>query len=60
MQIRKVIQRRIRRSAEGVDAAGDLNAAIAANVGERSATTHVSNRSEKEERRDEEERRASS
>ena len=36
MQIRKVIQRRIRRSGQGVDFAGDLNAAIAANVGERS------------------------
>ena len=45
MQIRKVIQRRIRRSGNGVDMSGDINAAIAANVGERSSTTHVSSRS---------------
>jgi hypothetical protein len=45
MRFRKVIQRRIRRSGGGVDAVGDVNAAIAANVGERSQTTHVSSRS---------------
>jgi hypothetical protein len=45
MRFRKIIQRRIRRSADGVDLVGDLNAAIAANVGERSQTTHVSSRS---------------
>jgi hypothetical protein len=45
MQIRKVIQRRIRRSADGVDLAGDVNAAVSANVGESSSTSHVSSRS---------------
>ena len=45
MRLRKIIQRRIRRSANGVDVVGDINAAIAANVGERSQTTHVSSRS---------------
>jgi hypothetical protein len=45
MQIRKVIQRRIRRNAEGVDFLGDVNAAISANVGEPSGTTRVSSRS---------------
>jgi hypothetical protein len=45
MQIRKVIQRRIRRNTEGVDVVGDVNAAISANVGESSSTSHVSSRS---------------
>jgi hypothetical protein len=45
MQIRKILQRRIRKSTGGVDLVGDVNAAIAANVGERSQTTHVSSRS---------------
>jgi hypothetical protein len=45
MQIRKIIQRRIRRSANGVDFSGDVNAAISGNVGESSNTTHVSSRS---------------
>jgi hypothetical protein len=62
MQIRKVIQRRIRRTSEGVDFAGDVNAAISANVGEHSSTSHVSSRSTvsaRSNRRDtEEERRA--
>jgi hypothetical protein len=60
MQIKKIIQRRIRRSADGVDLVGDINAAISANVGERSSTSHVSSRStvsahsqDKEERRGE-------
>ena len=60
MQFRKIIQRRIRRSGEGVDLVGDVNAAISANVGERSSSSHVSSRStvsahsqNKEERRDE-------
>ena len=35
MQIRKVIQRRIRRRGGGVDFAGDVNAVVSANVGER-------------------------
>ncbi|MGB8005307.1 MAG: hypothetical protein WCF27_13730 [Gaiellaceae bacterium] len=45
MQIRKIIQRRIRRSANGVDFTGDVNAAISGNVGESSNQTHVSSRS---------------
>ena len=45
MKLHKVIQRRIRRSGEGVDLVGDVNAAISANVGEKSSTTHVSSRS---------------
>jgi hypothetical protein len=44
MQIRKIIQRRIRRSANGVDFIGDVNAAISGNVGESSNKTHVSSR----------------
>ena len=45
MRFQKIIQRRIRRRAEGVDVVGDINAAISANVGERSSTSHVSSRS---------------
>jgi hypothetical protein len=45
MQIRKLIKRRIRRSGNGVDFVGDVNAAISANVGERSSTNRVSSRS---------------
>jgi hypothetical protein len=42
MRFVKLIQRRIRRSEGGVDVKGDVNAAIAANVGERGATTSAS------------------
>ena len=45
MQIRKIIERRIRRNANGIDLVGDVNAAISANVGESSSTSHVSSRS---------------
>jgi hypothetical protein len=45
VQIRKIIQRRIRRNTNGVDLIGDVNAAISANVGESSSTSHVSSRS---------------
>jgi hypothetical protein len=45
MQIRKIIQRRIRRSASGVQFNGDVNAAIAGNIGEPSSHTRVSSRS---------------
>jgi hypothetical protein len=45
MQIRKIIQRRIRGTSEGVDFVGDVNAAISANVGEKSSTNRVSSRS---------------
>jgi len=40
-----VIQRRIWRNADGVDLVGDVNAAISANVGESSSTSHVCSRS---------------
>jgi hypothetical protein len=61
MRIQKVIQRRIRRAFHGVDLAGDVNAAISANVGERSSISAVSSRSgvsAKTSQRDEEERRS--
>ena len=45
MQIRKLIQRRIRGTGNGVDFVGDVNAAISANVGESSSTNRVSSRS---------------
>jgi hypothetical protein len=44
MQIRKRFQKRIRRVRNGVSLAGDVNAAVAANVGERNTVTHVSSR----------------
>jgi hypothetical protein len=60
MQVRKIIKRRIRHKGEGVDLVGDVNAAISANVGERSSSSRVSSRStvsthsqSEEERRDE-------
>jgi hypothetical protein len=45
MQLRKLIQRRIRTTVDGVEFQGDLNAVVAANVGERSQTTRVHGRS---------------
>jgi hypothetical protein len=45
MRLQKIIQRRIRRKSDAVDFVGDVNAAISANVGERSSTSHVSSRS---------------
>ena len=42
MQIRKLIERRIRRAGGGIDVDSDVNAVVAANVGERSAVTHAS------------------
>jgi hypothetical protein len=44
MNIRKVIQRRIRHVSDGVDVAGDVNAAISANVNEPGQSTHVSSK----------------
>ena len=45
MDIRKIIQRRIRHSGGGVNAAADVNAVVAANVNEAgSSHTHVSRR----------------
>lgn len=45
IHIRKLIQRRIRHQREGVDAVGDVNAVISANVNEGSSHSHVSTRS---------------
>jgi hypothetical protein len=45
MRIQKVIRRRIRRAFEGGDFVGDVNAAISANVGEKSSSSSVSSRS---------------
>ena len=42
MRFSKLIQRRIRKHGNGVDLVGDVNAAIAANVGERGAHTTTS------------------
>jgi hypothetical protein len=42
MRFSKLIQRRIRKHGNGVDLVGDVNAAIAANVGERGAQTSTS------------------
>jgi hypothetical protein len=45
MNIRKIIRRRSRHQGKGVDAAGDVNAVISANVNEGSSHSHVSTRS---------------
>jgi hypothetical protein len=42
MDIRKIINRRIRHSGDGVDVVGDVTAAISANVNERGGSSHVS------------------
>jgi hypothetical protein len=43
MRFAEVIRRRIRKRSDGVDLVGDVNAAVAANVGERGGgTTHAS------------------
>jgi hypothetical protein len=42
MKLQKIISRRIRHRGGGVDAVGDINAAISANVGERGQSTSVS------------------
>ena len=44
MNLRKVIDARIRRRAQGVDIAGDVNAVIAANVNEPGSSTSVSSK----------------
>jgi hypothetical protein len=44
MRFVRHIQRRLRRQGEGVDLRGDLNAVVAANVGERGAVTRASQR----------------
>lgn len=45
MRIAQVIRRRLRERTGGVDTASDVNVAIAANVGERTATTVASAKS---------------
>jgi hypothetical protein len=45
VKIKKIIQRRIRHAQKGVNAVGDVNAVIAANVNEGGSRTHVSSRS---------------
>jgi hypothetical protein len=42
MQFRKLINRTIRYNRGGIDVAGDVNAVISANVGERGTTTRAS------------------
>ena len=44
MNIRKLIEKRIRHSRDGVDVVADVNAAVSANVGERNSHTSVSSR----------------
>ena len=45
MNLRKIVQRRIRKEADGVGVAADVNAAVAANVNEPGPShTHVSTR----------------
>ena len=44
MKFRKIISKRIRRDAEGVQIAGDVNAVVSANVGERSSSSQVSSK----------------
>lgn len=44
MNIRKIISKRIRHDKDGVQIAGDVNAVISANVGERGSSTHVSSK----------------
>ena len=41
MQLRKVIERKLRRAASGVDAQSDVHAVVAANIGERGGVTKV-------------------
>jgi hypothetical protein len=42
MRLARIIERRIRKRWNGVDLATDATAAVAANVGERGATSHAS------------------
>ena len=47
MNIRKIIQRSIRSSRGGVNAVGDIDAVISANVGKGGGSSHLSTRSRK-------------
>jgi hypothetical protein len=42
MQLRKVIERRLRRATAGGDAQADVHAVVAANIGDRGAVTTAS------------------
>jgi hypothetical protein len=42
VKVNKVIRKRIRRTAGGINFAGDVSAVVAGNVGERSSSSHVS------------------
>jgi hypothetical protein len=42
VNFRRVISKRFRREGDGAQIAGDVNAVISANVGERGSTSHVS------------------
>jgi hypothetical protein len=44
VKLNKIIARRVRGRADGVDVAGDVNAAISVNAGERGAATWTSSR----------------
>jgi hypothetical protein len=44
MNVRKIINRRIRHSDDGVDVVGDINAVISANINEPGGSSHVSSR----------------
>jgi hypothetical protein len=61
MSFRRIFSKRIRREEDGVQIAGDINAVVSANVGQRRSSTKVSSsqssrvvqRSGKSQRRDE-------
>jgi hypothetical protein len=44
MNIRKIIDRRIRKKGQNVDLVGDVNAVISANVGERGSVTKTTSK----------------
>lgn len=44
MNLRKIINKAVRHQGDGTNAAGDVNAAVAANVGEQGSETAVSSR----------------
>ncbi len=44
MKLRKIISKQIKRQGDGVNVAGDVNAVVAANVNEQSASTNAVSR----------------
>jgi hypothetical protein len=44
VKFRKLISKRIRRQEDGIQIAGDVNAAVSANVGERGSSSHLSSK----------------